>query len=92
MSESLEGDSVSALFSREELKTRYEDALEHYTDVGGVIDDGTRYFGPEHPTIAALQDSSESLPNNDVGIFTDRDLVFGTNDGTTVEMRLPLAE
>lgn len=73
----LEGESVEALFCHNEtLAGRYEDALAHYSDVGGVVDDGERHFDLSHPTIATLRDGRHSLPNPDLGIFEEGQLRY----------------
>ena len=82
----LEGESVSALFATDEtLATRYEDELVHFTDVGGVIDGGTRHFDADHPTIAALLDGRQSVPDPDVGLFKDGQLQYYHLSSSPVE-------
>lgn len=73
----LEGEPTAALFCTDEtLADRYEDELVHFTDVGGVIDDGVRHFDATHPTIEALLGGSQSVPDPDVGLFKDGQLQY----------------
>lgn len=77
VSETLAGSPVTELFCYDaELASSYDDALSHYSDVGGVIDDGRRHFDSTHPTIATLRNGRQSLPDPDVGLFVDGQLRY----------------
>jgi len=72
------GQAVSTLFtSSPDLAERYAETLGHYTDVGGIVEDGVRHFDVDHPTVAALLEGTDPEASDpDVGVLVDGRLQY----------------